>query len=80
MFKKRFRKIIFKLLTAIKIKFFQQSSITTLRYNPIGGKWCLSCTDNKQDITLSLMFENNNKHRQKPNLSRKVIEESVEDN
>ena len=35
---KRFRKIIFKLLTAIKIKIFQQSSITTLRYNPIGGK------------------------------------------
>ena len=80
MFKKNFRKNFFKLLTVIKLKNFQQNSITTLRYISIGKKWDLSSIDISQDITLSLIFENNYKHRQKPKFSRKVREESVEDN
>ena len=55
MFKKEFRKIIFKLLTAFKLKIFQRSSITTLRYNPMGDKGSLSCIDKKLDITINLM-------------------------
>ena len=56
MFKKKIRKIIFKLLTAIKLKIFQRSSTTTLRYNPMGDEGCLSYVDKKQDITISPMF------------------------
>ena len=57
MFKKKFRKFFLKFLTIIKLKSLQRRSITTLRYNPIGGKKFLlcSCIKNQQDITVSLI-------------------------
>ena len=49
---KKIRKNNFEPLTAIKLKTFQRNSITTLRYNPMGEKGCLSCIE---DITIGLM-------------------------
>ena len=52
---KFFRKIIFKVLTAIKITSFQRKPINTLKYNPTWEQWCLSFIGNQKDITISHM-------------------------
>ena len=40
---KNYPKFFFKLLTDIKLKIFQRSSISTLRYNPMGDKGIVLC-------------------------------------
>ena len=78
-FKKSFRKIIFKFLTAIEFNSFHRKSINTIKDALMGVKLCLSCIGNQQDITISLMtIKQQQQTGKNQKFKRKVQEERVE--
>ena len=76
MFKKNFRKIIFKFLTANKLKKFQRKSLNTNEYASVGVWGCLLCIGDQSTSFMTMKTTTISGKIQK--FTREVREEKVE--